>query len=156
MCHVDYANYLHDKKNIDKATLYYRKAITLNPNNHYAYGGLAAAQVDKGLLEQALESCKKAISIKESAVLFILENLIYRSLGQPLLAEVARQKAIEFLGGNLAAYTHLSNLYLKFNMYEEAEYYCKEALKINPNDDDLRFHLNKIYSAKEKRKQGSS
>ncbi len=142
-------------KDIDKAMLYYSKAITLNSNNHYAYGGLAAAQVDKGLLEQALESCKKAISIKESVVLFILENLIFRSLGQPLLAEAARQRAVKFWGGNLAAYIDLSNLYLKFNMYEEAEYYCKEALKVNPNDGDIRRHLNKIYSAKEKGKQGS-
>lgn len=97
MCFVDYANYFHQKNNVDKAIVFYNRAINLNPKNYYAYGGIAAAQVTKGLFKEALCSCNKAIAIKPSFELFILQSDIYKYLGETLLAEVARQKTLEFL-----------------------------------------------------------
>lgn len=148
MCLVEYANYLHDKKDIEKAIVYYNRAISLNSNNYYAYGGLAAAQIEKGLSKQALESCNKAISIKPSVTLLILQSVIYKYLGEILLAEVAKQKTIEFFRDYFEAYNQLALTYFKYGMYEEAEYYCKEVIKLNPNDAGIYFHLAKIYSSK--------
>jgi len=150
MCFVDYANYLHDRKNIEKAMLYYNKAITLNPDNYYAYGGLAAAQTEKGSLKQALESCNKAILIKPNVLLFILQSIIYKYLGEPLLVEVAKQKATELFEDKLTAYSKVADAYLKFSMYEDAEYYCKEAIKMNQNDAGLHNNLAEIFLAQQK------
>jgi tetratricopeptide (TPR) repeat protein len=42
--YFEYATYLYDvSNNMEKAIAYYNKALSFNPNDSFAYGGLAAA-----------------------------------------------------------------------------------------------------------------
>lgn len=155
MCFVDYANYFHDKRNIEKAIEYYNKALRLNPNNYYSYGGLAAAFVEKRKFREALEYCNKAIEIKKQDILiYILLVVIYESLGETILAKDAFRKALKYFDNNLAAiYNRLANIYFQLGLHKEAEYYCKEAIKIDPNEAGLHNNLAKIYLSQEKIKE---
>lgn len=152
VCLVDYANYLHDKKDIKKAIEYYNKALSLDSNNYYAYGGLTAAFIEKRLFKEALEYYNKAITIKKPDILMcILLVIIYESLGESILAREALDNALKFFDNNLAAlYNHLAYTYFNFDMNEKAEFYCKEAIKIVPNEAGLHNNLAKIYLAHEK------
>lgn len=152
MCLIEYANYLHDKKDIKKAIEYYNKALRLDPDNYYAYGGLTAAFIEKRLFREALEYYNKTLAIKKSDILmYILGVIIYESLGESVLAKEAMDKALKFFNNNLAAlYNHLAYTYFSFNMNEKAEFYCKEAIKMYPNETGLHNNLAKIYLAQGK------
>lgn len=152
MCLIEYANYLHDKKDIEKAIVHYNKALELDSNNYYAYGGLTAAFIEKRLFRVALEHYNKALAIKKSDFLmYILGVIIYESLGESVLAKEASDNALKFFNNNLAAlYNHLSYTYFNFNIKEKAEFYCKEAIKIDPSEAGLHNNLAKIYLAEEK------
>lgn len=151
MSFIDYANYLHDKKNIEKAIEYYNKALRLNPTNYYAYGGLAGAFTEKRLFRESLKYCNKAISIKKDVLMYILLVIIYESLEEPILAKEALQETLKFFDNNLAAaYDRLAYSYFQLGIYEKAEYYFKEAIKTDPNEAGLHYNLAKIYLAQEK------
>ncbi|MGB9716477.1 MAG: tetratricopeptide repeat protein, partial [Thermodesulfovibrionales bacterium] len=148
MCFVEYGNYLHDKKNINEAIKYYNKALSLNSNNYYAYAGLSAAFLEKREFLRALEYCNKAKSTKSDILIDLLLIIIYESLGDKDLVNEVSQKALEFFKNNSAAlYNRLSYTYFQLNMYNKAEHYCKEALKICPNESGLHNNLAKIYLA---------
>jgi tetratricopeptide (TPR) repeat protein len=149
MCLVEYANYLHDKKDIDDAINYYKRALRLNSNNYYAYWGVTAGLMEKGLFNQAIDSCNKAISIKSTTRLFILQSVIYNALGETNLAEEALQKTVKYFDKKMdVAYDALAYTCYFLNMLDAAENYAKEALAINPNEAGLHYNLAKIYLKK--------
>jgi len=150
-CYVEYANYLHDNKKIEKAITYYNKAISLNINNYYAHGSLAATFFEKKQFKQSLEYCKSASSIKAGISVDILSHVIYEALGEYSLAKEMLQHILEFYKKDLvAAYDRLSYAYFQVNMHKEAEYYCKEALKINPSAANFHYNLGMINLAQNK------
>ncbi len=152
MCLIEHANYLHDKKDIEKAIEYYNKALRLDSNNYYAYGGLTAAFIEKRLFSEALEYYNKAMTIKKPDILMlILGVIIYESLGESALSKEALNNALKFFDNNLAAlYNHLAYTYFNFNMNEKTEFYCKEAIKIDPKEAGLHNNLAKVYLAQGK------
>lgn len=146
---VDYANYLYDKKDIDKADRYFRKALEYNPQNYYAYGGLATIYISRQLFKEALGFCDKGIALKPDILLFILRYVIYNSLDKVDSAEKALQKILVFFNNDkAAAYDRLAYTYFEFEMYEKAKHYCKEAIKIEPKEAGPHYNLAKIYQAK--------
>ena len=61
------------------------------------------------------------------------------------------QHILEFYKKDLvAAYDRLSYAYFQVNMHKEAEYYCKEALKINPGAANFYYNLGVIHLAQNK------
>ena len=150
-CQVKYANYLHDKQDINKAILYYNKAINLDVNNYYAYGSLAATYFEKKEFEQALKYCKKADAIMQGISVHIMMVVIYDVLGDTKLSEGYLQRVMKFYNNDVvAAYDRLSYTYYQIEMYRQAEYYCKEALKIKPFAASLHYNLGNIYIAQQK------
>jgi tetratricopeptide (TPR) repeat protein len=148
MCFLEYANYLNDIKSINKAIIYYNKAISANPANYYAYGSIAAAFFKKKNFDQALKYCNKANAIKPGISVQILTYVIYDILGQTILAKEIFQHVLKYYKNDLiAAFDRLSYTYYQVNLYEKAEYYSKEALKINPNVASLHYNLANIYFA---------
>jgi tetratricopeptide (TPR) repeat protein len=157
MCLVDYANYLDKGNEIDEAIVHYKKAIKLDPRNYYAYGGLSAALITKRHFREALEYCNKAITFKPHVILFVLQSIIYKCLEQPPMAEEALEKTLPFFNNKRdAAYDRLAYTYRGFKMYDEAEYYLKEALRINPTEAGLHFNLARVYSKKNQRQMAKS
>jgi len=148
-CHFEYADYLYDKKDIENATIHYNKAINLNPKNYYAYWGLTASLIAKGLFIEAMESCDKGISVKSDSRFFILQSIIYTALGKPDIAEEARLKTLKYFNNKLdVAYDALGYMYYRFNMLDRAEHYLKEALAANPGEAGIHYNLAIIYSKK--------
>lgn len=151
LCFTEYANFLMVKKNIEKAAKFYDMAICLKPNNPYAYAGLAGVQVEERLFKEALESCNKALSIKPGGRRFVLQSIIYKLLGDNVFAEKAIQDALKYFRNNLGdVYNRLAYTYYEFRMYEEAEYYCKELIKMYPDSGSTHSNLAKIYLSQEK------
>lgn len=149
VCLCDYANFLIDKKDFEKAIKYFKKSITLNPDNFYAYWGHASILTRKKLFAQALEACNKALSIKANVQLVILQSIIYHSLGELIIAEEAFNKTLKYFNNDLSvAYDQLAYTYCFYEMYEEAEYYFKEALKDNPSEAGIHYNLALVYSAR--------
>ncbi len=150
LCFTDYAYFLNVKrKNYKKAIRFNNMAIRLKPDNPYAYTGLASAQIKEGLFRDALESCNKAISIKPSGPRFILQSLIYKLLYDDSLSGKAIQEALRFFDNNLlSVYNELANLYRMFNLYDMAEYYCREILKEYPDADGAHFNMAYVYLGK--------
>jgi len=148
-CFTDYANYLAREKNIEDAIKYYNRALSCYSNNPYAYSGLASAFIIKKMFKDALEACNKAISIKPSRRLYILQSIIYNNLGELLLAGNAFESSVKFFDNSLSdAYDGLACTYWFYNMHEVAEKNSKEAIKIKPNDASYHYHLAAIYAAK--------
>jgi tetratricopeptide (TPR) repeat protein len=147
-CFVDFADHLHRKKNISKAIEYYDKAIGLNLENTRAYEGIVMSLIVHKSFNQALETCEKAISIRPSSLLYILQSIIYECLGQPALSDEAFHKTLKFYDNDKSiAYDRLAYFYWLLNIFEQAEYYCKKALKLNPDEPSFHYHLASIYSA---------
>jgi tetratricopeptide (TPR) repeat protein len=146
---LDYANYLMEKKDVENAIKYYNKSINLNPDNFYAFWGLASVFLKKKLHREALEYCNKALSIKPYVQLFILQSIIYKSLGESLKSDNALKKTLNYFNDDLAAaYDQFAHTYCFYEMYDEAEYYLLEAIKVNPNEAGLHYNLALVYSAK--------
>ncbi len=149
MCHVEYANYLYDKKKIDRAINHYNAAINLNSNNYYAYWGLTASLMAGGLFTQAIEICNKGISIKPDARFFILQSAIYLALGKIEQAEDACQKTFKHFHNKLdVAYDALARTCYQFNILDASEYYYKKAMAINPNEAGIHYNLAGVYLMK--------
>jgi protein O-GlcNAc transferase len=149
MSHLVYANYLYDKNDIQKAANHYRRAISLNSNNYYGYWGLTTCLMAKGLFDEALQACDKGISIKPNARFFILQSAIYSALGNLEDAEVACQKTLKHFQSKLdVAYDALARTCYEFNILDCAEYYCKKALAVNPNEAGIHYNLAVLYLKK--------
>ncbi len=68
-------------------------------------------------------------------------------------AEESINQTLKFFNNDLsAAYDRIAYTYSFFDMYKEAEYYCKEAININPTEPGLHYNLALIYSAQEQYK----
>jgi len=149
MCFVQYAKYLRNKKDIEDAIIYYKRALNLNSDNYYAYWGVTVSLMEKGLFNEAIDTCNKAISIKSNTRLFSLQSIIYKALGESGLAEEAFQKACKYFDNKLdVAYDLLARTCYHLNMHDAAEYYIKESLAINPNEAGIHYNLACIYLKK--------
>ena len=149
-CFTEYANFLLDKKDIEKARKVYDKAIALEADNPYAYTGLALTQMEMESFEEALQSCSKAISIQPSGRRFVLQCVIYESLRDNLKARKAIQEALKYYDDNLSTvYNRIAHTYYELSMYDMAEYYCNELVKMYPNSNNALLNLDRIHKARQ-------
>ena len=146
MCHVEYANYLYDKKDFQNAENQYRQAIKLNADNYYAYCGMTAGLMAKGLFQDALDYCNKSLSIKPHVSLFILQAVIYSALGKSNLAEESCQKTLKYFQNKLdEAYDAVAHRCYQFGILEAAEHFINKALVVNPAEAGIHYNLANIY-----------
>jgi Flp pilus assembly protein TadD len=147
MCMVEYGNYFIDKGAFGKAMVYYRKALKYNTNNYYACGGLAATLLENKEYEDALEQCKKAISLKNTdPELNILIAVIYESKGMDGLFKEQLDHILKLCTGDEAAvYNRMAYTYRRLNRYKEAEQYIKKAIKVEPHKVAYHNNLASIY-----------
>jgi tetratricopeptide (TPR) repeat protein len=150
-CLLEYAWYLHEKNNIEKAKKYYDKVINLNPTNYAAYIGLTVTLLEKNQFMQAKAYCEKAYSIKADRTTIIFLFITYESLGEATSAKEALQNMFKYFNNSEeAAYDQLSYAYFQLGMYEKAEHYCKEALKIRPDVANFHYNLANVYFAQKR------
>ncbi|MFA5072740.1 MAG: tetratricopeptide repeat protein [Nitrospirota bacterium] len=140
-----YARYL-SKKDPEKTKKYFDKAIGLDAKNIVAYTSDAVFYLSQKEFAKARMCCEKANAIKANSVNNVLLFAIYDSLGETALAAELMKKIVKYHNGNpIAAYGEISHLYFTFTMREKAEYYCKEALKLSPNEEEPHCILGIIY-----------
>ena len=156
MCLVVYGNYLHREKEIDKSITCYSKAVNLNPNNFYAYGGLTWAYIQKHMFQEAQEYCMKAIKLRNSKGILspytvrikLHQIIIYESLGQITLANETIEQIQPFFDNNLAAiHDLLERTYFEIGMFRQAEDHGKKAIDIDPDSARLHHNLARVYWA---------
>lgn len=149
LCLVDLANNFHDQHKIDNAIRYYTKSAYLNPKNYYAYAGLTAAFLEKKLFNQAVESGNKAINIRKPDIqMNVLLLIAYESVGDTESSKKTLHQIVEYFGNVPAAYNHLAHIYFKLGLYDQAEYYCKEAIRLDEARAGLHYNLATIYKAR--------
>lgn len=154
-CLVDCGNYFHEKKRIDTATMYYQKALNVDPNDYYANIGLAGALVMNKSFRKSLDFFKKANSLKKPDILTLtLMFVAYKALGEENLQKVMFKEMKNFFDNNeVPAYDCIANTFFELGMYDEAEYYIKKILGRYSNKAGPYYNLGKIYFARDKFKE---
>jgi tetratricopeptide (TPR) repeat protein len=100
---------------------------------------------------QALEYCKKADAIRSGRLVNTLLFVIYDALGEISLANEVLSKILISCKNNLAAaYDRLGYTYFQVNLYDKAEHYNKEAIKLKPSNPGLYFNMATLYLAQKK------
>lgn len=149
MWSVNYANLLHEERDIDSAIKYYEKALDLSPDNYYAYGGVTAALIEKRQFDNALKYCERALSLKSEVLMHIMKFIIHNSLEDSEKAENEWQAIMKFYNDDVsAAYDRLAYTYFGYGMYDEAAKYLNNAIQIKPTEAGLHYNLAKVHSAK--------
>jgi len=128
--------FAHDQS--DAAEAAWKQAIAVEPAHLPPYGLLADLYQQVGNTEQA-----KAIlmAARETAPNSYLVDLYIAEFeekdGNWQAAEAALQQAIQKAPGRSAPYEALFSLMLTQQQFEQAKYYLKQALQIEPNSDRL-------------------
>tara|TARA_Y100001968_G_scaffold52899_2_gene43914 strand:- start:195 stop:2573 length:2379 start_codon:yes stop_codon:yes gene_type:complete len=131
-----FSNYgvtLKDLGKSQKAELYVRKAINLNPDYSEAHYNLGIILKDLGKLEEAELSAHKAIDINPnfSEAHYSL-GIILKDLGKLQKAELYIRKAIDLNPNYANAHLNLGNILTEMGKLQEAEIYTRKAIGLNP------------------------
>lgn len=123
----------HDAGDFDKAIQCYKKAIESDANRkEYFYNDLASAYLAKGMVYEALGSCRKALKIKQSYVpAHINMGIAFLALGNNSEAQRSFKAAIKFEGGdNPVAEAGLAKSYNNQKSYSLAIKHYKKAVAL--------------------------
>ena len=136
-----------------EAVKWYKEAIVRAPDNPVPYLGLSSAQILLGTYEDAVESCKKSISLRPS-------DRAYNNLGQAYFNlrrydeaarayEAARQlnPAHYRAAGQLArAYYWMGNRTRANELWAQAIELARQELSINPGSPSIHVMLARYHS----------
>jgi tetratricopeptide (TPR) repeat protein len=134
-------------KQADEAINYYNQAMALDPKNHVAYNGIGEVYRDvKKDMDKSIEWYKKSLAVKkdERKACFGL-GYCYNSKGQFTEAIPYLKKAIEQESTYTAAYVELGYSYYRTNNNILAATNYKNALELNPKNENARYYLALMY-----------
>jgi len=136
-----YADSLKKANDLDRAIMYYRKAMQLDSQSPMTYNNLGVILEDKGMLDQATSLYQKALSIWPDYP-DALNNLGNICLKQGRIDEAASYftKAIK-LKQDPDFYYNLGSAYQRKEQWDEAIIWIQKALKIK---DDLEYAHNNL------------
>ncbi len=134
--------YLELRKDLDKATNYFKKVLKFNPNHPKAHYFLGSIYFRKNDVSKAEKHLKIAIDLspKNYLAYYLLGNIYaYKKNYNEAIKLLARSITIK--PDNPEAYLLLSKVYLKINQPDKAIRLLKILLKMNPNSSDARYYL---------------
>ncbi|MEL7568840.1 MAG: tetratricopeptide repeat protein [Eubacteriaceae bacterium] len=125
---------------IDNPTIsiiYYKKALTLNPNNELIHNNIANALADCQEYQEARKHYEKAIEINPiyaeafDNLANLLENDYYKDY---ILAKKHHEQALELNPNNAGIHYNYANLLhtAPFNDIDKAKKHCLMAIELNP------------------------
>ncbi|TNE61352.1 MAG: tetratricopeptide repeat protein, partial [Bacteroidetes bacterium] len=121
--------------NRDKAKNAYQKAIELNPNYGYPYGGIAHIYALEKDFEEAEGHCLKYVEVFASAPeAYLSAGNFYKSIDRYQDAEWMFLKAIEIYPDFTADRTPLTDLYQKTGDFAKALVWQEKRLEAAPDD----------------------
>jgi serine/threonine protein kinase/Flp pilus assembly protein TadD len=123
-----------------KAIEQFERLALMAPNNHYAFGNIAAGYYSLGQIELAIHNTRRGLNINPSSAGYsnLATMLFYQKRYND--AVVAYQKALEFspesyvIWGNLADAWRLLNSDKRQAAYQKAADLALSAVKLNPKD----------------------
>jgi tetratricopeptide (TPR) repeat protein len=119
----------------EKALVYYREALDLDPDCTQAYLGRASIYIEQGRFNEALLDCNAALKREpERAVLYVLRGLVHARLGNGKRALDEAEDAIRCDPRLPSAYMLRGNVRFKNGMRGEALADVKTAIRLRPND----------------------
>ena len=126
----------------EKAILYLKKAVALDPSLHESWNSLGSTLRAHGHWNEAVEALKRAITIKPHFTL-ALYNLANAYLESRDLNEAISyyKQSIESDPGYVNNFVNLGNAYRELRMFLEAENCYKQALELDPNLLETTFNL---------------
>lgn len=132
-------------KQFDEAIFYIEKAVTLRPCAYF-YESLGRAYFGFGLLNDAINSYKKALEFKSDdfEILFNLA-LVYKINKQFDLAIETYQSALLCSPNNPDVYFNMANAYENKNDTISALKYYEKALEYGVKDDNINYFLGVSY-----------
>ena len=114
-----------------------------------AYDNLGIAYSNKGMLDEAISECKKALTINPNFAK-AHNNLCAAYIGKGMLDEAISEgkKALTINPNFVEAHNNLGAAYIGKGMLDEAITVCKKALTINPNFAKAHTNLGNAYGEK--------
>jgi len=137
--------------NFKEAEKYYKKALTMDPTLAEAHNYLGSVYQEMGMLDKAEQEFFKAAQ-NES---YHSRELPYYNLARLYLVKEDNERALEYIKKSLELNDDLVmslNLYAvlseRFERYDEAIDSYKKALKISPDEINIKFNLAGAYLKK--------
>jgi tetratricopeptide (TPR) repeat protein len=96
------------------------KATVLNPNDDLAWSNRSLAQQEQGLIEDAIISIRRAITVRSSATYFLQLGNLFIEKADYVQAEVAFTEALKLDAHNAVAFLNRSLALSKLGRKEDA------------------------------------
>ncbi|MGP1437775.1 MAG: tetratricopeptide repeat protein [Treponema sp.] len=139
-----FANELHQADEIEKAHIWYEKALKLIPNNDDLLLDFAINAYMLGYLNEAESYVVKALDISPSLKAYHLISVIAKDMGDYARSEVSLIKAIDEYGKDEELLFALANLYLTINKKEKALSVLEELKSSNITSSNRFIELEKL------------
>lgn len=128
-----------------EAISFFRKAISMEPDNPCLWLNLGIAQQRTGDYEEALKSFQRAVYIDDGFVdAWMSMGLISYEMGQFERAEEHYRYALSHNGDSPKAWNNLGVLYFTQNCYEQARHCFEEALALTPLYEEALYNLRDV------------
>lgn len=137
-------------KDYDNAEEYFKKTISLNPQNANALNYLGYMLIDRGVrIEEGIDYIKRALQIDRDNGAF-LDSLGwgYFKLNKLDLAEDNLRMALQRLDDNAVVHDHIGDLYFKLGKFKDAIQHWEIAVKAKSNEIDPQYIQKKIEDTK--------
>ena len=126
----------------------FRHALTVNPSSFVSYNNLAAAAVDAGQYDEAIDLCRLAIALNPwYPPAYLTRGDAFRQSGRGDLAIADYRTTLQFLPDNGPALMDLAVLLAQKDQLHEALAYARHAVEAEPNLPSARLNLAKMYLA---------
>ncbi len=137
--------------NVDEGVHWIKKALTVNPNNRYAYMDLIQIYLNTGKTEEAFKLINEAESkFPNDAFLLFLKGKAYYMIELYRNAETYLEKSVEIDNSNIEALKLLAEIYVINNKLDKASNLYEKLIKSGIISKDMIIKLIKIYIALEK------
>ncbi len=131
----NYGIILRELNQYQKAGLFFRKSIEINPKDDKSYANLGGILEEIGQYQEAELYMRKAIKINPSnAISYSNLGSILIKLGYYKEAEISFNKAIEISPDIAVAHTKLAHILINAGRLQEAKRSSNKAIELNPNN----------------------
>ena len=141
---LNHADAIKEQEELDEAAQENLQvfAITLNPNNYYAYNNLGIILYTEGLKEEAIKEFRRSLAIKpdQATVHYDIGKIYLETHQLPEAAEELSQ-TVRLGPANASAHNDLGVAYFQMGDYENAAKQFSDSLLINPADPHVMRNL---------------
>ncbi len=133
------------KGDFEKAIKNYKRFLKARSHDADVWASLASCQLRVGNCTGAINAIEQAISIKSTKAAFYKQAaLIYDACEKVVECSKAAHKAMELGKNDSITLTLLGKSFATLGKAQESIQYLSEAVKLNPNNINARFHLARV------------